>query len=348
MKTNRLSNTELSSFFDNMAVMLKAGITTEEAVNLLIEDNGGEPSPTLNALNAIAEAMSVGTAFGEAVANSGVFPDYAVSMIGAAEYTGNLEETLYHLGEYYRADEKTTKTLRAAIRYPISLLGMIIALLAIMLAMVFPAFREVYDNLSGSLAASSFRYVNGAFVACEVLLAVMIVLVAALSVGLLLWKRGRRDGIRAFLGRFKIFANIFEGFDLYRFTSCFNMFIASGELQDEAVKKSAAITETKALREKLGRCVSRMDEGSSFSQAAYGESLYDSISNRLLIPAERGGSLDAVLAKVAEGIRVENEENVNRVANTIEPVLTGLLLISVGLMLISLMIPLIGIMNSIG
>ena len=91
-----------------------------------------------------------------------------------------------------------------------------------------------------------------------------------------------------------------------------------------------------------------MQEGKSFSQAAYSQSLYDSISNRLLIPAERSGNLDAVLKNVTDGLKEKNAEQISRIANTIEPVLTGLLLISVGLMLIALMIPLIGIMNSIG
>lgn len=348
MKTNQLSNQEISSFFDNMAVMLKAGITTQEAVNLLIEDNSNESPLVQNCLGKISESMSAGSSFTDAVRSTGLFPDYSVSMMEAAEYTGKLEETLFHLGEYYRADEQTTKTLRGAIRYPISLLLMIIVLLIIMLVMVFPAFRQVYNNLSGDLAASSYKYINTAFIVCEVLLVIMCIMVILLFIGMIMWKNGKRDKIRRILGKFKGFAKIFEGFDLYRFTSCFNMFLASGELQDEALKKSIAITETDALKEKLQRCAAEMEEGKSFSQAAYSQNLYDSISNRLLIPAERSGNLDAVLDKVADGLKIRNEESINKIANTIEPLLTGLLLISVGLMLISLMIPLIGIMNSIG
>lgn len=348
MKKNQLGNSEISSFFDNVAIMLRAGITTQEAVNLLIEDSGNEASEMRACLEKIAQEMSAGASFTDAVGATGKFPDYAVSMMGAAEYTGKLEETLFHLGEYYRADEQTTKTLRAAIRYPISLLLMIIILLVIMLVLVFPAFREVYNNLSGSLVASSYKYINTAFIVCEVLLVIMCVLVILLIVGLIMWKNGKRDTIRSILGKMKGFANIFEGFDLYRFTSCFSMFLASGELQDEALKKSISITETAPLKAKLEKCVAEMEEGKSFSQAAYANSLYDSISNRLLIPAERSGNLDAVLDKVAEGLKQKNEENVSRIANTIEPLLTGLLLISAGLMLIALMIPLIGIMNSIG
>ena len=163
-----------------------------------------------------------------------------------------------------------------------------------------------------------------------------------------MWKKGKRDGIRKFLGKFGAFRRIFEGFDLFRFTSCFNMFLASGEMQDEALKKSIGITQTQALKDKLEKCEEEMAEGKSFSQAAYSQELYDPISNRLLIPAERSGHLDAVLDTITDNLKEKNEENVGRIAGTIEPLLTGILLISVGLMLVSLMIPLIGIMNSIG
>ena len=329
--------------------MSKSQLTnSEEAVQLLIEDQSGEDTAMLDCLKQMSEEMSMGTSFTESLKKTGLFPGYAVNMAEAAEYTGNLESTMYHLGEYYRNEESTSRTLKAAVRYPISLLSMIVLLLIVMLVLVFPAFRDVYDNLSGSLAASSYKYINTSFTVCEVLLIITAILVIVLAAGLSRWRKGKKDGIRNVLGRLKIFSSLFEGFDLYRFTSCFNMFLASGEMQDEALKKSVDVAETPELKAKLQLCLEDMQEGKSFSQSAYAQSLYDSISNRLLIPAERSGNLDAVLKNVTDGLKEKNMENVSRIANMIEPVLTGLLLISIGLMLISLMIPLIGIMNSIG
>ena len=131
-------------------------------------------------------------------------------------------------------------------------------------------------------------------------------------------------------------------------TTCFSMFMASGSMQDDAVKKSIPVVEASSLKEKIERCSALMDGGMSFSQAARDENLYEPSVGRLLVPAERSGKLDVVLKKVISGLKEKNEENVARISNTVEPVLTGVLLIAVGLILISLMIPLVGIMNSIG
>ena len=86
----------------------------------------------------------------------------------------------------------------------------------------------------------------------------------------------------------------------------------------------------------------------SFSQTAYEENLYDRTNNRMLMPAERSGMLDTIMQKILSNLKVNIEKSIGRIANTVEPLLTGVLMIFIGIMLISLMVPLIGIMNSIG
>ena len=343
-----LSYAEMGSFFENMAMMIKAGITTGEAVGLLKEETEPENRVMVSTLTEMSEQMSMGISLEDAMRSAGTFPDYALDMIGVAEYTGRLENTLFHLSEYYRAEETMRKTLISAVRYPIILLCLVIAVLIVMLKLVFPAFYGVYNNLTGSLSSSSFRYIDASFTICRILLVVMIIAVAVLVIGALLWRGGKKEAVQKALMRIPVFAQLFENLDLYRFTSCFDMFISSGEMQDEALKKSLPVVESAALKEKLERCIAKMEQGMSFSQTAYEEKLYDPINNRMLIPAERSGMLDSILQKILRSLRENNEAYVSRIANTIEPLLTGLLMIFIGLMLISLMIPLIGIMNSIG
>ena len=58
--------------------------------------------------------------------------------------------------------------------------------------------------------------------------------------------------------------------------------------------------------------------------------------------------LDTIMQKILANLKVNIEKSIGRIANTVEPLLTGVLMIFIGIMLISLMVPLIGIMNSIG
>ena len=343
-----LAYEDLGSFFENMGMMIKAGITVSEAAELLKEGSGKESPAMAGALNSMSEKMSEGMSLGDAMKDAGVFPGYAVDMVTASEYTGRLEDTLFHLSDYYRTENRMKTTFEAAVRYPIILLFMVIAVLAAMLFMVFPAFYGVYDNLTGSLASSSFNYINISFTLCKMMMCVMIVLVVLLIAGAYLWKNGKTSTVKGLLSKVSTFRLLFDNLDLYRFTSCFDMFISGGEMQDEALKKSISVVEGEALKAKLNRCIEKMDQGMSFSQASNEEDLYDPVNNRMLIPAERSGMLDSILKKILGNLSDNNDKYIGRIANTVEPLLTGFLMIFIGLMLISLMIPLIGIMNSIG
>ena len=344
----KLSYTELGSFFENMGMMVKSGISVPEAASLLNEESDPSEKAMSAALGCISGELSDGSPLGDALSASGAFPDYAVDMVRSAEQTGKLEKTLFHLSGYYRTENSLKNTLTSAVRYPLILLIMVIAVLALMLALVFPAFYGVYNNLTGGLAASSFAYINVPFTLCKVMLAIMVILVILMIAGISMWKSGSKEKVRNILSASAMFRTLFDDLDLYRFTSCFEMFLSSGSHQDDALKKSVAVVEGSALREKLGRCADKMAAGMSFSQTAYEEKLYDQTNNRMLIPAERSGMLDEIMQKILGNLRESIDKSTSLIANTAEPLLTGALMIFIGIMLISLMVPLIGIMNSIG
>lgn len=345
----RMSYSDMSSFFENMGMMIRAGITASEACELLGEDTSPENRGLKRIFAVMAEKMSTGLTLGESMDESGLFDGYAIDMVSASEDTGKLEDALFHLADYYRMENSMKNTFTAAVRYPVVLLLMVIAILGVMIWAVFPVFYGVYERLTGSLASSSFQYINIAFAVCKGLLILMVVLVLVILFGIVLYKTGFDTLVKNALSGIKAMRNLLYNLDLYRFTSCFDMFISCGSMQEEALKKSMPTIERKALKNKLENCIKHMEEeGQSFSQAASREQLYDSINNRMLIPAERSGMLDSVLKKIMVNLKDNNDENIARIANTIEPLLTGLLMIVIGLTLISLMVPLIGIMNSIG
>ena len=321
----------MGSFFENMGMMIRAGISTGEAVDLLKDESEGSKGKMTQVYTLMSEEMMMGSSLGDAMEKTGEFPSYGIDMTKASEYTGRLEATMFHLSDYYRTENKMKNTFVSAVRYPIILLVMVIAVLAAMLLMVFPIFDGVYENLF-----------------CKVLMVVMIVIVAVLLIGVMMYRSGKSASVRKAMSKIKTFDKLFENLDLYRFTACFDMFVAGGEMQDEAVKKSIGIVEDPRLKSKLESCCEKMSQGLSFSQAAFEESLYDPINNRMLIPAERSGMLDQIMGKILDSLRETNDKYISRIANTVEPLLTGFLMITIGLMLISLMIPLIGIMNSIG
>ena len=347
MSKRKLDYLGVSAFCESMAMMVQAGIQTDEAIALL--QSGRELSGGVleQGLQVMREQVEQGSGLAAAMEETGIFPDYALRMIAAGESSGRLEDILFRLARYY-ADQKTiSEKLKNAVTYPAAMLGLIIAVLLVLLVMVLPAFTDVYNKLTGSLSASSYSYVRWAYVFCYIALAVMIVIALALAAGLMLWNRGQREKLEALLEKIPLCRQILETMAKFRFTSALATFLASGEMQDEAVLNSIPMTDYAPLEEKLKSCARRMEEGHSIAQAAYDEALFEPVYGRMLLAGERSGSLEHVLGRLTELLEGSCGTLVDRLVGIVDPLLSGVLMVTVGLSLISAMLPLIGMMNAV-
>ena len=346
MSRKTLDYLGVSAFCESMAMMVQSGIQTDEAISLLqSEKNHG--GILEEGLVTMKKKVDEGFGLAAAMKESGIFPDYALQMVEAGESSGRLEDILFRLAGYY-ADQKTiSEKLRNAVTYPAAMMVLIIAVLAVMLVMVLPAFTDVYDNLTGSLAASSYSYVRWAYGFCWFALILMLVLAAGLVAGLLLWKHGKRTAVENVLRKNRLCASILENMGMFRFTSALATFLASGEMQDEAVLRSLPMTDCGPVEEKLRSCVRRMEEGHSIAQAAYDEELFEPVYGRMLLAGERSGSLEHVLGRLTELLEESCGNLVDRLVGIVDPLLSGVLMLTVGLSLLSVMLPLIGMMNAI-
>ncbi len=338
----------VSAFCESMAMMVQSGIQTDEAISLLQGSRDSASGPMETALREMKQSVDEGESLSAAMEKSGVFPDYAVKMIRVGELSGHLENILFRLARYYTDQKTVADKLRNAVTYPAVMLILIIVVLTVMLTTVLPSFKEVYEAMSGSLAASSYRYIGWANVLCWIALGVMVVLALALLGGLVLWKTGHRGPVEAVLRRIPITARILESMGLFRFTGALGTFLASGRLQDEAVLDSIPMTDCAPVEEKLKKVVRSMEEGHGISQASCDADLFEPLYGRMLLAGERSGNLEGVLGRLTEHLGQNCSELVDRLVSVVDPILSGVLMATVGLSLLSVMLPLIGMMSSVG
>ncbi len=347
MSKHRLDDLGVSAFCESMAMLVQAGIRTDEAISLLQSGKEHTGGPLEAALAVMKEQADAGSGLAKAMEASGVFPDYALRMVAAGESSGRLEDILFRLAAYYAEQKTISEKLRNAVTYPTAMLVLIIAVLAVMLVMVLPAFTEVYNSLTGSLSASTYSYVHWAYAFCWFALVLMILIAAALAAGLYLWTHGKREQVEALLRKIPLCDRILEDMAKFRFTSALSTFLASGELQDEAVLSSIPMIGYKPVEEQVRRCALRMEEGHSIAQAAYDEALFEPVYGRMLLAGERSGSLEHILGRLTELLETSCANLVDRLVGVVDPLLSGVLMLTVGLSLLSAMLPLIGMMNAV-
>lgn len=347
MRRGKLDSLGVSAFCESMAMMVQSGIQMDEAVALL-RSGSGQGGPLEEGLVIMQAETEAGKGLSAAMEATGLFPEYCLRMVLAGEKAGRLEDVLFQLARYYEDQKAMTGKLQSAVLYPVAMLGLIIIVLIVMLAMVLPAFTDVYDSLTGSLTASAYGYVRWAYALCWAALAVMAALAVILALGFALWNAGKRNSVEKILHRIPVCASILDSLGMFRFTAALSTFLASGEIQDIAVAESRKMASCRPVEERIDRCVSRMEQGHGIAQAAYDERLFEPVYGRMLLAGERSGSLESVLRKLTGLLADHCTDLVDRLVGIVDPVLSGVLMLAVGLSLLSVMLPLIGMMNSMG
>ena len=99
----KLSNLELADFCGQMHMILHAGISALEGLNILLEDARNDAEKEL--LKKMIHEMEMTGYFFEAASCSSVFPEYALYMIKLGEETGTLDEVMNGLSKHYIREE---------------------------------------------------------------------------------------------------------------------------------------------------------------------------------------------------------------------------------------------------
>ncbi len=337
----------VSAFCENLAMMLRAGVQTDEALSLMQGDGSGG---LLNeCAGAILERLNGGESLAEAAGACGYLPRHAARLIAAGEEAGRTDDVLQSLAAYYETQDQLQKKLRSAVLYPAILLLMMALVLAVMVGRVLPVFTGVYAGLSGSVAASSYSYISAAGVIGRVALCVVIVLTAVL-LACLATSRTQRGGeaLRALLEKLPFTAAASRRMAEAHFTTALATFTASGADMDTAMVSAAELVTHSGLRAQLEVCRQQMAEGRSLVQVIYDNQVFEPLYARMLISGERAGCMDRVLERLSKLFTEDANAKMNAVVDSVEPALAGFLTISVGVTLLAVMLPLIGILTSIG
>lgn len=346
----RLTSADVSVFCEGMAMMLAAGIQVDEALSLL---DIRRASARLSCVCEEAyRAVLSGCGLAEAMRRTGAFPRHAVDMVAVGERTGRLEQTLRRLTSYYDEESRVFAKVRTAVGYPAALLCVMAVIVAFTVWVVLPVFIRVYESMAGSLTAGSSAAIAASVVIGWVALIVTLLGAAATVAAVVASRTPRGNALLIkVLERLPFTRGAMEKLALSRFTLALSTYIASGVNDDVAMAESIKTIEHPQVRAHAEEALRLMEdaERSRGLSAAIAEScLFDALYARMIVIGARTGSVENVLAGLGETFFNEASDRVDRVIDSVEPLLAALLTIAVGTTLISVMLPLIGIMGSIG
>ena len=347
MAVQILSEEQISVFCRSLAMMLRSGVTMQEAVELFVQD-GDDASPLLHSTaQQMEKALGEGQSFAQTARDTGAFPEYALGVFSMAELSGRLDEVLDRLADYYDRQHALNERLRSTLTYPVALLLMMCGVLSVLVFSVLPMFVRVYNSLTGSLAASSYAYVLAASLIGRVSLVLAVAVSAVLLVlAVMLHTQKGREKLNGPMERSRFTRKAARQLAVSQMADTVSTMLASGAEEDSALEQCIRQTSHTGLRTALQACRSDMQQGTGMAQAFLRHKVLPPLYARMLQGGSESGSLPAAMESVALRMGQEAENALCRLIDDIEPVLIGFLTVSVGFTLLSVMLPLLGILSA--
>lgn len=343
----QLSANELSAFCAQLALIIKAGISAQEGVSIMMEDAQGGRTKEL--LQAILSTLEEGSTLRNALDKTGYFPKYMVDMIDIGETSGRLDEVLESLSGYYERSQAISKSVKSAVTYPLVMIVMMAAIIGILIWNVLPIFDQVFRQLGTEMSA----FAQGIMDFGRVISRYSVVIIGVILVLIIGWfvmraTKGGRAVLKSWYGSFfatkRIAAKIAAG----RFASAMSLMLSSGLDVDQSLDMAGALADDPKTKEKIVLMKSKMQAGSSFADAISSVQMFSGVYARMVTVGFKTGAIDAVMKKIADRYEEEIDDTIAKILGILEPTLVAILSIIVGMILLSVMLPLMGIMSSIG
>lgn len=339
------SNTEISAFCGQMALVLKSGISTIEGVSIMLEDSRNKEEQEV--LQAIQDEIIMTGSLYMALESTGLFPPYMLNMVQIGEETGTLDEVMEALETHYSREESIKKSIKSSLTFPMIMIGMMIVVIVVLLVKVLPVFNQVFVQLGTEMTGFSsglLKVGNAMSTYSAVFIAILAVIVVLVFLGL------KTDaGRKKLIGigyKFGFTRTIFESMAACRFASGMALTLRAGLNPDRSLELVTALNDDEKFKEKLDKATNMIYEGNEMTKSLYETGVFTGVYARMASIGEKTGSLDQVMDQIADLYQDDIDTRITNVLSVLEPVLVVVLSLIVGIILVSVMLPLLGIMSS--
>jgi len=137
------SRKDILNFTNQIAVMIRAGISLQDSLESIAEQNSNEKFKVI--IFDLKNRIEAGQSFSQALAeHPQVFTNLYINMVAAAEVSGSLSSMLQKLTEYLDSEAETRSQIKGAMVYPVIIAVMAVAVTVFLLCFVLPRFTAIF------------------------------------------------------------------------------------------------------------------------------------------------------------------------------------------------------------
>lgn len=339
MKTQALlGNLEIAFFCEQTAMVISAGIPAYEGISILMSDAPDKKTEAL--LRQIYEPLEIGSSFHQALASTGVFPQYALDMIELGEISGKLDDILHSLSLYYDREEAIRSSFKSAITYPLVMTVIIIAAVFLLGIEILPVFNQIYAKLGSELTGFPFFMMQFSNALSVFMPALLLLLILLLIGGFFYTKTA---SFKRLIQRQPLAMNTASS----RFANCMSMAVSSGLDTSQGLELAERLAGNPYMKVRIQKCKELIDEGFSFSDAVLAAKIFTRTYSSLLNIGFRTGSLENIMNHIVKEYEDRIDYELHLIVSRLESALVILLTVIIGFVLLSFLLPVMGIMVNI-
>ncbi len=149
----RLSDDDKIFFVKELLVMFKTGLTITQALEVLKAE--GTTDVMRDFASSLRNYMESGMTFSQALTR---FPKYFdnlfLNLVASGELRGTLERSLSEWLEHFKKEQEIKKTVNKTVAYPIAIMTIILAAMAVIVIGIAPVFVHIYRTYNQPLPVS--------------------------------------------------------------------------------------------------------------------------------------------------------------------------------------------------
>lgn len=319
------SSREVGLLTRELATLVHAGLPLDRSLEILIDL--AERAPLARLLTRVLDGVREGATLADSLAaQQGVFPPYYVSMVQAGETGGALDEVLARLAEFIERSQAARDRVTSALIYPMIVLGMAGLSVIILLTVVVPEFKPMFEDAGAALPWPT-RVVVVVGDAFQDYWWMMLLGLAALVAGVRLWlrdpaSRRRWDGLVLDL---PLFGDLVRKVEVARFARVVGTLVTNGVTVLTALTIARNTFKNTALAKSIDDVAESLKQGRGLAEPLVQAGMFPSLALHLVRVGEETGRLEEMLLKIAEIYDTEVERATQRLLALLVPLVTILL-----------------------
>ena len=344
----RVSAEDLAVMTRQLAVLIHAGIPLVESLAALVEQV--EHERLKRVISDVRQRVNEGSSLADALAaHPGVFTGLFNNMIRAGESSGALDVVLVRLADFTEAQARLRSKIIGTMIYPAAMLVIGTLVLGALFTVVIPKITKIFEDTKAVLP-----WTTRALIAFSTFMArswwAVLILAGLAAWGFVRWKATGAG--RARWDRFKlkvpVFGRLIRTIAIGRFSRTLATLLKSGVPLLAAMDIVKNVVGNVRLAEVIEQARVSIQEGETIAAPLKRSGEFPPLVHHMVAVGEKTGSLEEMLANVADAYEDQVETTVAALTSLLEPFMIVGMGVVVAFIVFSILMPILQINSLAG